>query len=100
MQRNRPEEPEHPHGRTQPAGGQAALRVALFSLLFAVVWGFLLWYEVFENTADTLPDTCAAIIMGAAQAAIAAAVLTMLMVQGVKAVRVMAKGLVRLWPGS
>ena len=100
MQRKRPEEPGHPHGRNQSAGGQAALWVVLFSLTFAVVWGFPLWYQVFENTAESLPDTCAAIITGAAQAAIAAVVLTVLMVQAVKAVGVMTRGLARLRPGS
>ena len=45
------DEPEVARGTP---GVQAALCVALFSLLFAVVWVFVVWYEVFENTADSL----------------------------------------------
>ena len=55
---------------------QLALYVALLLTFFALVWGFLIWYEVDQGRSNGVYDTIRAIIIGTGQAGFAAIIWT------------------------
>ena len=69
----------------------------LFTLFASAGIGFLLWYEIFENTADTLPQTVLSIIQGIGLNTVGAAGLSMLTVEGPKFIMVMADYFTKKW---
>ena len=89
MRQRGPEGPERPRDQSRPPNddrqpfwmvtkGQRALYVGLFQLFFAIGLGFVLWREIFENTADSPADTAAALILATGPAGAGAAALTVL----------------------
>ena len=70
---------------------------ALFTLFASMGLGFLLWYEVFWNTADTLPQTALAVIKGLGLNAAGAAGLALQIVEGPRFVMVAADYFTKKW---
>ena len=77
--------------------GRMAQYFALFTLFGSMGLGFLLWYEVFWNTADTLPQTVLAIVKGLGFNAAGAAGLSLQIVEGPKSVMVVADYFTKRW---
>ncbi len=70
---------------------------ALFTLFASLGLGFLLWYEVFWNTADTLPQTVLAISKGLGLNTAGAAGLSLQIVEGPRFVMVAADYFTKRW---
>ena len=77
--------------------GRMAQYFALFTLFASMGLGFLLWYEVFWNTADTLPQTALAVIKGLGLNAAGAAGLALQIVEGPRFVMVAADYFTKKW---
>lgn len=77
--------------------GRMAQYFALFTLFASMGIGFLLWYEVFINTADTLPQTVLAIVKGLGLNAAGAAGLSLQIVEGPRFVMVAADYFTKKW---
>ena len=77
--------------------GRMAQYFALFTLFASVGLGFLLWYEIFWNTSDTLPQTILAVIKGLGLNAAGAAGLALQIVEGPKSVMVVADYFTKRW---
>lgn len=77
--------------------GRMAQYFALFTLFASVGLGFLLWYEIFWNTADTLPQTVLAVIKGLGLNAAGSAGLAFQIVEGPKSVMVVADYFTKRW---
>ena len=70
---------------------------ALFTLFASMGLGFLLWYEVFGNTADTLPQTALAIVKGLGLNMAGAAGLSLQIMEGPRFVMVAADYFTKKW---
>ena len=70
---------------------------ALFTLFASMGVGFLLWYEVFWNRADTLPETVLAVIKGLGLNTAGAAGLSFQIVEGSRFVMVVADYFTKRW---
>lgn len=70
---------------------------ALFTLFASMGLGFLLWYEVFGNTADTLPQTALAIVKGLGLNTAGAAGLSLQIMEGPRFVMVAADYFTKKW---
>ena len=77
--------------------GRMAQYLALFTLFASMGLGFLLWYEIFSNTSDTLPQTVLAIIKGLGLNTAGAAGLSFQIVEGPKFVMVVADYFTKRW---
>ena len=77
--------------------GRIAQYFALFTLLSALGLAFLLWYEIFENTADTIPETIRAIIRGLALNTAGAAGTSLQIIEGPKFIMVLADYFTKKW---
>ena len=77
--------------------GRMAQYFALFTLFASVGLGFLLWYEIFWNTSDTLPQTVLAVIKGLGLNAVGSAGLAFQIVEGPKSVMVVADYFTKRW---
>ena len=77
--------------------GRIAQYFALFTLLSALGLAFLLWYEIFENTGDTLPETIRAIIRGLALNTAGAAGTSLQIIEGPKFIMVLADYFTKKW---
>ena len=77
--------------------GRIAQYFALFTLLSALGLAFLLWYEIFENTGDTLPETIRAIIRGLALNTAGAAGMSLQIIEGPKFIMVLADYFTKKW---
>ena len=77
--------------------GRMAQYFALFTLFASLGLGFLLWYEVFWNTADTLPQTVLAISKGLGLNTAGAAGLSLQIVEGPRFVMVAADYFTKRW---
>ena len=104
----RAEEPDREQNQIQAPAGQSgageddrdsiwsiplarrALYFGLFTLYAFAGIGFLLWYEVFENTADTWPGTIHAITQGIGVTTVGAAGLALLTIEGPQTLMVVA----------
>ena len=62
--------------------GRRALYFGLFSAYALAGIGFLLWYEIFEHTADTWPETILSITQGIGVTTVGAAGLALLTIEG------------------
>ena len=71
--------------------GELALCILLFILFFALIWGLVLWDEVFINTSDTAADTVHAVLTGAGRMAVSSAFLAVTALCTGKAIVIMAK---------
>ena len=88
MRQNRPEKPED----QQPAASgekpsPITLYVGLLTLYCMAIWGFLAWFEIFENRLDSHYDTAFAVIIDGAHAGVAGLVLTVLTVAAVNLIK-------------
>ena len=72
--------------------GDIALGITLFTLLYITGMGYLIWYEVSRNIADSWQETLQTIFTGAAAVTLSAVTLTVVAVIGTKH-----SG---LWPGA
>ncbi len=77
--------------------GRMAQYFGLFTLFASAGIGFLLWYEIFENTADTLAQTVLSITQGIGLNTVGAAGLSMLTVEGPRFIMVMADYFTKKW---
>ena len=77
--------------------GRMAQYLALFILFASMGLGFLLWYEVFWNRADTLPQTALAIIKGLGLNTAGAAGLAFQIVEGPRVIMVVADYFTKRW---
>ena len=77
--------------------GRMAQYFGLFTLFASAGIGFLLWYEIFENTADTPAQTVLAITQGIGLNTVGAAGLSMLTVEGPRFIMVMADYFTKKW---
>ena len=77
--------------------GRMAQYFGLFTLFASAGIGFLLWYEIFENTGDTLAQTVLAITQGIGLNTVGAAGLSMLTVEGPRFIMVMADYFTKKW---
>ena len=67
-----------------------ALYFGLFTLYALAGIGFLLWYEIFEQTADTWPETILSITQGIGVTTVGAAGLALLTIEGPQTLMVVA----------
>ncbi len=74
-----------------------ALYFGLFTLYAFAGMGFLFWYEIFEHTADTWPETILSITQGIGVATVGAAGLALLTIEGPKTVMVVADYITQRW---
>ena len=74
-----------------------ALYFGLFTLYALAGIGFLLWYEIFENTADTWQQTILSITQGIGVNTVGAAGLALLSIEGPKTVMVLADYITERW---
>ena len=77
--------------------GRKALYFALFTIFASAGIGFLVWYEIFENTADTLPETIMAIMRGIGIITVGAAGLSLLTTEAPRFIMVMADYFTKRW---
>ena len=77
--------------------GRLAQYFALFTLFATLGLGFLLWYEIFENAGDTLPQTIRAIIQGLGLNTAGSAGMALQIVEGPKFVMVLADYFTKKW---
>ena len=77
--------------------GRMAQYFGLFTLFASAGIGFLVWYEIFENTADTPAQTVLAITQGIGLNTVGAAGLSMLTVEGPRFIMVMADYFTKKW---
>ena len=70
--------------------GRRALYFGLFTTYALAGIGFLLWYEIFEHTADTWPQTVLFIMQGIGINTVGAAGLALLSIEGPENVMVVA----------
>ena len=59
--------------------------------------GFLLWYEIFENTGDTVPQTIRAIIQGLGLNTVGSAGMSLQIIEGPKTFMVLADYITKKW---
>ena len=79
----------------QPA--RRALYFALFTVYALAGLGFLIWYEIFEKTSDTWPQTIHSITQGIGINTVGAAGLALLTIEGPKTVMVVADYITERW---
>lgn len=77
--------------------GRVAQYFGLFTLFASLGLGFLLWYEIFENTGDTVPETIRDIIQGLGLNAAGSAGLSLQIIEGPKVVTVLADYITKKW---
>ena len=70
--------------------GRRALYFGLFTAYALAGIGFLLWYEIIENTVDTWPQTILAIVQGLGVTTVGAAGLALLTIEGPENIMVVA----------
>ena len=75
--------------------GEAALGMALFTLLWIAGVGYLVWYEISQNTTDSMQETLHVIVTGAADVTLSAATLVVAAIVGTKTLRAMVRHLHR-----
>ena len=74
-----------------------ALYFGLFTAYALSGIGFLLWYEVFERTADTWPETILSIMQGIGVTIVGAAGLALLTIEGPRTTMVVADYITQRW---
>ena len=77
--------------------GRLAQYFALFTFFASLGLGFLLWYEIFENTGDTVPQTIRAIIQGLGLNTVGSAGMSLQIIEGPKTVMVLADYITKKW---
>lgn len=77
--------------------GRLAQYFALFTFFASLGLGFLLWYEIFENTGDTVPQTIRAIIQGLGLNTVGSAGVSLQIIEGPKTVMVLADYITKKW---
>ena len=69
--------------------------MALFTLLWIAGVGYLVWYEISQNTTDSMQETLHVIVTGAADVTLSAATLVVAAIVGTKTLRAMVRHLHR-----
>ncbi len=77
--------------------GRRALYFALFTVYALAGVGFLIWYEVYENTGDTWQQTVQSITQGIGVTTVGAAGLALLTIEGPKTLMVVADYITQRW---
>ena len=77
--------------------GRRALYFGLFTAYAMAGIGFLIWYQVFENTADTWQQTILSITQGIGVTTVGAAGLALLTIEGPKTLMVVADYITQRW---